>query len=370
MKKIIKNLFILFLKILLKPIDLIVAIFSKNHLDILMRMVCQAAESKTLYAAVQIKPKDTEEIPILKNAAVPRSLAIILQGPICLKDDMTANTIRFYKTAYPYAVIIVSTWNDEPKEAIKRLAEFGAIIVASEKPSESGIMNVNYQLASSLAGVRKAQELGCEYAVKTRTDQRVCKPFIFDSMISSMQLFPGGKGQKGRIAVLGVCRGGMFIPYYTCDFLYFGYTDDLIQMFSSPPDHRADDRELWVRNLSHSRKKISEQSIPEIYIMKHYCRDILGCNIEDTVEAYWNIVKNYLICYGMKDVDLMWNKYDRLYNLNFYSSSYGGCGDSDARLDTMCFDFFNWLNLYMGNIKYDKGYEKYAEVELSAYGNR
>ena len=92
--------------------------------------------------------------------------------------------------------------------------------------------------------------------------------------------------------------------------------------------------------------------------------DLLGFCCEDTVELYWQVVKNYLICYGLKDVDLMWDKYDRLFNMNFYTSAYFGKNDSPERLSTMCFDFFNWLNLYMGNIKYDTRYERYADVTL------
>ena len=365
MSKIIENILIIPLKVILKFVDFIIGVFRKNHLSSLMHLVCKATESKELYASFQIKPKDTTQIPIIENATMPHSFAIILQGPICLRDDMTANSIRFYKKAYPYAAIIVSTWDDELEENISKLAALGAVVVKSSKPSNSGILNVNYQLVNSLAGVRKAKEMGCIYAVKTRTDQRVCKPFIFDSMLSALQIFSGGKEQKGRIITLGMGSGGMFIPYHTSDFLYFGYTDDLLRIFSAPLDNRVDDGTIRSGHFPYSRRQLSEWMDPEIYIMKHYCKDVLGCDTRDTVEAYWNIIKNYLICYSMKDVDLMWNKYDRLYNLNYYFSSYGGYGDSEERLDTMCFDFFNWLNLYMGNIKYDKDYEKYAEIGVS-----
>lgn len=330
-----------------------------------MRHVCMAVESENLYAAYYIKPKDTVEIPILDGLNQSHSFAIILQGPVCTKDNMTLNSIRFYKKAYPYATIIVSTWSDESEEEINRLAKQGAIVVKSEKPSNAGVLNINYQLVNSLAGVKKAKELGCKFAVKTRSDQRICKPYIFDSMLSTLQLFPGGDNQKGRVVVLGECGGGMFIPFHSCDFLYLGYTDDLVCLFSAPLDQRHDAEDWRKIAGSLTRCQNYEKMIaPEIYILKHYCIDVLKIKCEGTVESYWYVVKNYLICYGMKDIDLMWNKYDLLCNLNFYSSAYDGERDSSERLQTMCFDFFNWLNLYMGNIIYDKRYEEYANVTL------
>ena len=361
----LKKIFYWFFERIIKLFDSIFSIFTNDHISNVMRHVCMAVESENLYVAYYIKPKDTVEIPILDDLDQSHSFAIILQGPICTKDNMTLNSIRFYKKVYPYAVIIVSTWNDESEKELNKLAKQGALIVKNEKPSNSGILNINYQLVNSLAGVEKAKELGCTFAVKTRTDQRVCKPYIFDSMLSALKLFPGGDYQKGRLVVLGECGGGMFIPFHSCDFLYLGYTDDLVHLFSAPLDKRNDDKD-WreIGSLLTRRKNFEQMIAPEIYILKHYCSDVLRIQCEGTVESYWYVVKNYLICYGMKDIDLMWNKYDLLYNLNFYSSAYDGDRDSSERLQTMCFDYFNWLNLYMGNIRYDKRYEKYADVTL------
>ncbi len=364
-KKLIKPLFSAVVKIVIKSIDSIYAAVSKAHIEGTIQTVSQALETKTEYVSYQIMPKDTSVIPILDGLNQSSSFAIVMQGPLCKKDNMTVNTIKFYKKAYPLAKIIVSTWKDESKEDIEIIAELGAVVVQSEKPSHSGIMNVNYQLTSSLAAVKRAKEMDCEFAVKTRTDQRICKPFIFDSMISAIKFFPGGERQKGRLVTLGVCNGGMFTPYYTCDFLYFGYTDDLLNLFSIPLDDREDDKTLRDSNLLLTRRQLAEQiRAPEIYILKHYCKEYLKLSGEDTIKEYWNVAKNYLICYGMNDVELMWNKYDRLYNLNFYSSSYFNGRDSLKCLRTMCFDFFNWFNLYVGNIKYDEHYEQYAEVAL------
>ena len=361
-----KKVLILLIKFLIKPLDFVMfLIFGKGHLNAIFSILCPSLETKTLYASYQVRPKDTSVIPILEGLNQSQSFAIVMQGPLCKKDNMTVNSIKFYKKAYPLGKIIVSTWKDESEEDIENISELGAIVVQSEKPSNSGYWNINYQLVSSLSGVKKAKELGCEFAVKTRTDQRICKPFIFDTMISAIKLFPSGQGQKGRLVTLGIWGGGMFIPYHTSDFLYLGYTDDLIQLFSAPLDKRKneDNKHLLIESLS--RRQNSENMLsPEIYILKHYCKDVLHLSCEDTVEEYWNVTKNYIICYGPNDVNLMWEKYDKLYSINFFSSEYFGNKDSKERLQTMCFDFFNWFNLYTGNIQYDKNYEQHADVKM------
>ena len=363
----IKKALCMIVKWFLKPIELVFNLGSGSGISGAASTACRALETKKEYVSYQIMPKDTSNIPILDGLNQSPSFAIVMQGPLCKKDNMTVNSIKFYKQTYPLAKIIVSTWNDELDEAISEISELGAIVVQSEKPLRSGIMNVNYQLTSSRAGVKKARELGCEFTVKTRTDQRICKPFVFDTMISAIKLFPSNEGQKGRLVTLGVCDGGMFTPYYTCDFLYLGYTEDLLNLFSAPFDDRKDEKTLRERNLLLTRRQLAEQvRAPEIYILKHYCKDFLKLSGEDTVKEHWNIAKNYLICFGMSDVEIMWNKYDRLYNLNFYSSTYFNGKDSLEYLRTMCFDFFNWFNLHVGNIKYDECYEKYADVALRA----
>lgn len=364
MRERIKIVFIIFIRIfIIKVLDFFTAILSNSHKKKTMLCICKAAESHEEYVSYQIKPKNTADIPILEGLNKSQSFAIVLQGPICHKDNMTVNTILFYQKVYPYARIIVSTWNDEPKTELDKLAKLGAVIVTSEKPTKSGLLNVNLQMINSLAGVKKAKELGCEFAVKTRTDQRICKPYIFDAMLSSLLNFPCTTDKQNyRLATLGIWAGGMFTPFLTCDFLYLGHTQDLIKLFSAPLDQRETSEGFRDTIVSMKRRRISEEMlVPEIYILRHYCNDILMEESEVTIEYWWHVVKDYLIIYGMKDVDLMFNKYNGLQDLNYYSSSYYGDSDSPEQMYTMCFDFFNWLNLFTGNTKYNKEYESFLD---------
>lgn len=359
-----------YVKFVMKPIDFVFNFRHENSLNIEANLLCQAIETKTEYVQYKVVPKDSTAIPLLEGLDQCKSFAIILQGPLCNSYDMTLNSVKFYKKAYPFAKIIISTWNDEAKTELEKLAELGVVVVLSEKPKNSGFMNVNMQLVNSLAGVKKAKELGCDFAVKTRTDQRVCKPYIFDSMISAIKFFPSSEMQNGRVVAL-TFPGALFVPYHACDFFYLGYTDDLIKLYSAPLDSRPNDDKLQNLLRTSTRREVSRLMLPpEIYIMKNYCINVLGMSNEDTIENFWYAIKNYFIFYSMKDIDLVWRKYTKFYDLNYYSASYDGKHDSPERLYTVGFDFFNWFNLYMGTIKYREEYEQYADVGRFAFNKK
>ncbi len=369
-----KVFFVFIVRIFIKFLSMFVNFFSENATVSIMKHICKAVETSSSYVTFLVKSKISTNIPLVGDLNKSCNLAIVMQGPICTQNDMTVNSILFYKKVYPHALIIVSTWEDEPADRLERLSNLGVKVVRSKRPLNSGILNVNFQLVNSLAGIKEAKKYGCTYAVKTRTDQRICKSYIFDSMISALNAFPSKCNcQKGRLIVLGMPAGSMFAPYNISDFMYLGYTDDLIKLFSAPLDKRRDDDNDNVRRHIFSatrRQNAEEMFAPEIYILKHYCCDILNCDCKNTVENFWEIVKNNLICFGMKDVDIMWEKYDRLYDLNFFYASYYEKTDSTDRMDTLNFDFFNWFNLYSGNTIFDKKFEKYADTTAVAKKNR
>ena len=99
---------------------------------------------------------------------------------------------------------------------------------------------------------------------------------------------------------------------------------------------------------------------PEVYIMKNYFQ-LLGCAGDDTIKDYWTGVKNNLICISMKDLDIVWPKYEERYRMHHYYGNYFE-DDSRDKLKTENFDFENWINLYSGILQYRPEYEKYADV--------
>ena len=337
-------------------------IVKKDHVRLTLRMVCKAVQNDRFHVAFHMMPKEAVKSLEMYEEYKKINFAIVIQGPIYAEDNFTLNTVKFYKAMYPNAKILVSTWDDEKEEVLELLRESGAIIVKSKKPDYSGNLNVNYQLVSARAGLLKARELGCEYLIKTRTDQRICKDYVFYSIISMLDRFPcsENQNQKSRIFILAVNYGNMFTPYFMSDFLYAGRSEDVINVFSIP----LDEREQFQIDYNASRREQSRSMHPpEIYIMKHYLKDILGRECEDTVEQYWKAIKECFICMSMKDVGLLWPKYDIKYELNFFYGDYFS-GENIPTNSEMGFDFINWFNLYCGVLKYKKEYEKFADERL------
>ena len=81
-----------------------------------------------------------------------------------------------------------------------------------------------------------AKEKGCTYAIKTRTDQRLCRNGIFEYLLSLQEIFPmeniyNIKQNKRIIVSEGNVHANMLIPFHISDFFYFGVLDDLIDFF-------------------------------------------------------------------------------------------------------------------------------------------
>lgn len=152
--------------------------------------------------------------------------------------------------------------------------------------------------------------------------------------------------------------GNLFYPYLISDFFYFGKTSDMLKLFSIPLDTR--ERYIKIKRNA-TRREFSRLMIaPEVYIMKNYFR-LLGYAGDDTIKDYWTGVKNNLVCISMKDLDIVWPKYEDRYRMHHYYGSYFE-DDSREKLKTENFDFENWINLYSGILQYRPEYEKYADV--------
>ncbi len=173
----------------------------------------------------------------LQPALRAENAGIVIQGPICSADDFTLETVRIYRRHMPDCKVVLSTWKDTPRQDLDPIAEEGVDIVLNDKPAIPGPYNVNMQIVSSSGGMRRAAELGVEWVIKSRTDQRLYHPTIMSSMISMAQLFPpleaAAKTQKFR--VFGMAGGTFkFAPYHLCDQTVFGHIDDMLAYWSPP----------------------------------------------------------------------------------------------------------------------------------------
>jgi hypothetical protein len=206
------------------------------------------------------------------------SCVIVLQGGILKKHDFTFETIKLYKKVYSGVNIILSTWDDEDQHYLKKIESENVTIVLSKKPDFFGESNVNLQLISAGAGIRKAKELGFEYVTKTRTDQRMYNKNIIESMYNLVTYFPPGKNvdQNKRIIFLhGLTK---YQPYHFPDMFSFGNVDDMITYWSPPLVKEESDYPFFF---------------PEIYLATEYFKRG-GKKLEWSIENIWQIYLRHI----------------------------------------------------------------------------
>lgn len=367
MKDFLKKINIIYHEI---PIKVLAKVCSKKPDKLLgivgqnMLAMCKIAEKYTDYfITYRYRPRYTESLPILerKHNRAPK-IAIVLQGPIMEKDDFTCESVKFYKKHYPNAHIIVSTWVDENKDLIDRVSNAGAIVVQTEKPHFFGHGNINLQLVNSKTGIFRAKELGSEYVCKTRTDQRIMHADVFEYLINLLNLFPCDNSdflskQKSRIICFGMEYGDLFYPFFLSDFFYFGATEDICSLFDSELDYREN---VGICDNVSRRLCAQENRVSEIQIIRQYISRMGGNNV-CTIRAYWDFVKNHLICINKDDIGLFWNKYDTKYSEHARNGHFHE-QDSEQNLKCYNWDFINWLNLYSGTLEYQQRYEERADI--------
>ncbi|KKT81474.1 MAG: hypothetical protein A3B99_04230 [Candidatus Yanofskybacteria bacterium RIFCSPHIGHO2_02_FULL_44_12b] len=252
--------------------------------------------------------------------------AIVMQGPILKANDFTLETVRIYKKLHPKVLIIVSTWNDEDPAYLDKIRQENAEIVLSEKPrvtAPARFFNINFQIASTIAGIKRAEALGTEYVLKTRNDQRMYSPGLFEYLHNLLEYFPPENSQrifmKKRLAALGARSGGSKL-YYLSDELLFGNIEDMVR--------------YWQINLV--KKDTENFSSVEGYLfstfLKNIGRDILW-TIEDSHEAY----AKYCVIIDPLYADLYFHKYER--HMEYRTPRY-------KHIRHQPLFFLDWLKIY------------------------
>lgn len=343
---------------------------NKAKADYLMKLCCSSYEKVTGdYCSYRLRLGVPDVMTVNENLLNDYSnIAIIMQGPLILENHFTLNTLKFYRKIYPKCKIIVSTWDNENSEEVTRIEEIGVIVLRNTRPINTGLGNMNFQILSTRNGIKKAEELGVQYILKTRTDQRINKCNVLDFFESLTETFPvlENKKQKKRIiAFQGTVGGTMFVPYFIADFLYYGHIDDLKQLFAIPLDDMnlsKDDRLKWLQEIKRKNPTIQEYynlTAPEIMIMKNYVKTYISSNYKDTVEDYWKFVRDYLVTVSWDDIGLFWPKYNRYDESTFFRIV--SRKDNRYNYYQYTWTFNNWLMLYTDKLQYKLKFEMYSQ---------
>lgn len=270
---------------------------------------------------------------IFKNK---RNLCVLLQGPIKKEDNYTIETVKLYLETFSGCPIIVSTWKTEDEEYLKQLEDLGVIVLRNDVPEIKDFCNTNYQIKSTQEGLKKAKELGAEYVIKTRTDQRFYETNLIEYLFNAQKLFPKtSENQRERLISLSF-NTFKYRLYDVSDMFLFGHIDDVMTYWSCAYEKRHE----WPKfsNL----KEYSMGGPNEIGVCIQYLEK-MGEKLDYTLKNSWEMYAKYFCILDASSVRLHWGKYtDKAFRWrNFIGEN--------MVLEELTFK--EWLSLYMKNDK-------------------
>ncbi|AOL22393.1 WavE lipopolysaccharide synthesis [Erythrobacter litoralis] len=322
-----------------------------------MRHVLFAETSKgSHFMTSRARPKASVELGLgadssprysLQPAVRPEKAAIVLQGPIWSAENFSLETVRIYRRHMPDCRLVLSTWKDAPQTDLDRIAKEGVDIVLNDKPATPGPYNVNMQIVSSSGGMRRAAELGVEWVIKSRTDQRLYQPTIMSSLISLAQLFPplGAAATTQKYRVFGMAGGTFkFAPYHLSDQTVFGHIDDMLSYWSPPlresplpEDFPTDPLRLF---LEVPIGKFCRYAAAETYFASQFLLR-QGRSLEWTISDSWAALRDHFGVVDQMSSDIYWVK-GQHYTMRDVMGSYAALSNIGE------LGFLEWVQLVAG----------------------
>jgi len=203
---------------------------------------------------------------------------ILIQGRI--NDE----TLNFFKNNYLDFPVVISTWNDQ---IIHDDLPDNFTVIKSDKPSNAGPQNSNYQFFSTLTGLKNIKTKFC---IKIRGDE-------FYSSVS--HVFDIIKNNENKIFTLPIFfRPWTTQKYHISDHLIGGLTSNLLLMF-----------ELSYTN-----------NCPEISLTKNYLKSKYNFNCDNDEEGIKLMMENFVILdiNSFKPYKVVWNGNKSVWYDNFF----------------------------------------------------
>jgi hypothetical protein len=238
-------------------------------------------------------------------------IAIIIQGPIEHLNRYTYLTVLRYLEIYKGAKVIVSTWENESTAILEALSEENSdlSIVKSKSLEFSGIFNINSQIVSTQKGIALAKSLGCEFVIKSRSDQRFFNPLALHRLNEIYQKY-SKLSEKSRI--IGVSLNTfLFRMYGFSDMFQFGETEVIEKYWSAPLDLRKSSDLSVIKNIN--LRKEAEQNVVEVYLTTHYL-ELCGLPVDFTFEQSLKAFRDYFIIMDANSFHLNWNRHSLIHD--------------------------------------------------------
>lgn len=232
--------------------------------------------------------------------------AIVMQGPLRHEDDFTLETVRRYRTNFPNAPIIVSTWDNEKGKGTESLESAGAHVVTHQPPEARGVQNSNLQMWSAAKGVAVAADLGASFVLKTRTDQRIYSERLFGLLHAMIEEFPleDDQGDQYRRLVGLSFNTFAYRMYGLSDMFTFGAIEDMRRYWDGTLDYR----EIEEPIRTSTPREFAQLQVCEV----RYCSNFLqrtGWRLEWTLRDSWKALARRFAVLDAATVDLYWPKY-------------------------------------------------------------
>lgn len=321
------------------------------------------------FLSIYKRPRTVEGvISIEAPNEINASTAIIMQGQLVEEHDFTVETVRIYGSLYPGTTVIVSTWTLDNPKLVKRLEkEENCVVVLNSYPAHSGLLNVNYQIATTLAGIEKAKELGKKYVFKTRCDYRFYKKGLLQYLYCLINEYPLDSTvccQKYRIVAGSEVRNSMFRPFWLADQFNYGCVEDMYSYWNYDMKPIDLDKKEVNKRITDEHMTWNERTLRQLAAEPEIVRSFLyrqeGSLPACTVKDYWSIIRSRFILVSREELGYFWVKYRYRYDEAASSGCYYSENDVKRCLNYN-WDFSQWLLLYKGLLRYEERYEAFAE---------
>lgn len=250
-------------------------------LKILHKLFHFCSENLNLFATFDIRELSTQE-----NAITPikdtLKVGIVIQGPIIPRTTLEICT--FYKKIYPNVPIVLSTWEGEDVTPFQFLVDPNFSIIKSVKPQVPGTSNVNFQIKSTIAGIKNLADKGCTHLLKTRTDILLGNPDFINYLI-----WMHSKGKKNALVVSSF-NSFIFRLFSPSDQVMFGQASNL--------------EEFWSIDLVLENQNLD---FPEKYLFQNYIK-IHGYETKEELNNYLIALRDYTVIADHEQLGQIWNK--------------------------------------------------------------
>lgn len=291
-------------------------------------------KAEDTYVTIHNRPKFIDRVVVSNNSA-NKGVGIVMQGPVITNNFFTIETLRLYKKQFPDIVIIFVVWSDESENVIDQIKQEGVEIVVCEKPIKKGPFNINFQIIGSRKGVERAKDLGCDYVLKVRSDQRVYRPDFIAHLRNLQVVFPLKSDKIKERLIVSSFTTLKYRPYSVSDMFIFGHIDDMLNYWSAPEDERVNS-DFNYKTI----KEFTDCRIAEVYLCTEFLINIGEDNLF-TLENYWKVLAQYFCVVDHKALDLYWPKYKK--ELEHRHTYYQKAHSYEL------VEFSDWLAMYQGN---------------------